>query len=345
MLENRCPKVLTQSRLKLFALCEKKHWFRFHELLDVEQRSLPLVFGSVIHKGLEVFWQHKGQVSASETAQAAMTALRKEIKDLGLVELYGGYEAALAEATLDAYMYQWGDDRYVAVAVEEKFLLPMPDAVFGGQYRDWQISGKLDVLVLDTETNDLYLMDHKTASPKTDLRSDSLYWLKLKTDWQITMYWMACNMLGYNIKGFIYDVLKRPFCKPELETPVDKRKYRKDGKLYSGQFEQSESTERFYLRILQAFDSGGHDNFFVRKIIHRKEQQLESFKTTLNEAADRIEKTDDPTFIIKNDGACLAYGVQCPYLGACIGGSISELKGVVEAQPFPELAEEADDKD
>lgn len=52
--------VLTNSRLKVFQACKRKHYYRYElgiERID-QVRSEALNFGSMMHAGLEVWWEH-----------------------------------------------------------------------------------------------------------------------------------------------------------------------------------------------------------------------------------------------------------------------------------------------
>ena len=52
--------VLTNSRLKVFQACKRKHYYRYElgiERAD-QERSEALAFGSTMHSGLEVWWSH-----------------------------------------------------------------------------------------------------------------------------------------------------------------------------------------------------------------------------------------------------------------------------------------------
>jgi hypothetical protein len=69
----------------------------------------------------------------------------------------------------------------------------------------------------------VYVLEHKTTALDTSL--GSAYWEKLSIDTQVSIYVDGATMLGYEIAGCIYDVLKRPQHEPLTATPEDKREY------------------------------------------------------------------------------------------------------------------------
>jgi hypothetical protein len=69
----------------------------------------------------------------------------------------------------------------------------------------------------------VYVLEHKTSS--ADTSPGSVYWERLALDSQVSIYVDGATMLGHEIAGCIYDVLKRPEHEQKLATPVESRRY------------------------------------------------------------------------------------------------------------------------
>jgi hypothetical protein len=119
------------------------------------------------------------------------------------------------------------------LAVEQEFRYELDDALIGG---------KLDALIRDNTTGKVYVLEHKfTAS---DATPGSAYWEKLAIDSQVSIYIDGAAILGHEIAGCIYDVIKRPEHEQKLATPMDARKYTqgKGCKLCGGNLQGKQGT-------------------------------------------------------------------------------------------------------
>lgn len=69
-----------------------------------------------------------------------------------------------------------------------------------------------------------WVFEHKTSSE--DVRPGSTYWKRLTLDAQCSNYDDGARALGYaDLRGIIYDVVKKPATRPAKATPIEARKY------------------------------------------------------------------------------------------------------------------------
>ena len=304
--------------------------------MESEKRSEALLFGSLLHKGLEAFWETKTEDSGAGNLEVAVAALKDEAINLDIFQQSGPYMPKLAELMLEAYCQKWRDDKYCALAVEKEFVLPMLDPVTNEQYNGWRISGKIDAIVKDLSTGQTFLMDHKTAAG--DVGAGSIYWKRLHFDPQISMYYHAAKRLGFDICGFVYDVLSKPNMDPKKATPPHKRKYKKSGEPYWWVVEEDETPEAYEDRLRADLDRN-FETTFTRKVFTRTEDQLDAFQEELCSVAKRLDSTTSAESALRNPTACFMYRSECAYIEACAGGDIENLENVCIKEPFPELDE------
>lgn len=322
-----CRRVMTTSRFKAYMACEQRHAYRYTEHWEESYKGSALMLGSVFHIGMESWWEHRD-------SKVAVEATRRVSKELGLLEHHPYLDTQVA-ALVAMYAEVWKDDEWEAVEIEREFVADMPDPIFGGSFNGWKIAGKIDVIVRNKKTGEHYLMDHKTAGQ--DVSDGSPYWQKLIYDPQISMYHIGAKQLGYDIKGFIYDVIRKPSTTPKLKTPEDKVKLKKNGEPYANTYLEDETQESYAARVLEAI-SKDLPRYFRRKIFTRGQKELVRFNQEINMVARRLDMYDKTGFTpLRNAGACASFGRVCPYIEACTGGAIESVQGIEKIEPFTEL--------
>jgi len=334
-----CPKIMTASRFNAYTACQRKHFYRYEDGYDSDVRSEPLLVGSALHKGMEVWWDSKKFEDDEGDIQGATQALNAEIKLLELKKHCGPFTIALVEEMFEGYCGKYCNDKITAFTVESKFQVPLINPRTQKQHNGWQISGKIDAVVYDHATKSSYLMDHKSASQ--DVAPGATYWEKLKFDKQISMYFLGVKALGYeNIQGFIYDVLKKPYVKRKLMTPKHKQKFKRNGLPYSWVNERDETVSEYRDRV-KADIQKNFDKYYRREVVLRTDEQLEAFQWDLVRVADLIDGEATREDALQNCGACSMYGKVCPYLQVCTKSSkLDQCEGLTLIKPFIELEEE-----
>jgi hypothetical protein len=173
---------------------------------------------------------------------------------------------------LIAYDLRWsveGAERYDVLAVEAEFTAPLINPSTGHGSKTYLLGGKIDAIVRD-QAGHVLLLEHKTSSE--DLGPGSNYWLRLRIDSQVSVYYAGGKALGYDVEGVLYDVLAKPQLRPLKATPLESQKKTKDGKLYANQRELDETPDEYELRVLKHI-AENPDRYFHRGMVVRLEQE------------------------------------------------------------------------
>jgi len=203
---------LTHTSMATFRLC-KGRWY-WSAVLGIRalKKSPSLLLGGLLHLWLEA-WFLAGWDHAAELLTDAMLA------DLD------PYDRAMLRAMCLAYHCRWAGDRarWRVLHVEVKFRAPIINPATGKPSRLYELSGRIDLIVQDIETGQVWIVEHKSSG--ADLSPSSTYWLRLRLDPQISIYVAGARTLGLDPVGVIYDVVGKPDREPLRATPPDRRKY------------------------------------------------------------------------------------------------------------------------
>jgi hypothetical protein len=194
----------TSSRLRVLRDCIARHYYQY--VLCVRTPSTPqMAFGTVAHAALEAYflaWKAGRMEARLADAIAAVNA--SALSPIDRTKL---------QALVVAYHLKWGACEWEILAVEVEFRYVLDGNLIGG---------KIDALIRDRDGR-VYVLEHKTSS--ADTSPGSVYWERLALDSQVSIYVDGATMLGHEIAGCIYDVLKRPEHEQKLATPVESRRY------------------------------------------------------------------------------------------------------------------------
>ena len=310
--------LLTASSAKTFRRCAREYRNRY-ELGRVRRRTTagPQAFGTLVHAGLEAWWRAIGLIDLDAVLDAVLSAMRDnaamtgvEIPALDLLraeELLRGYHARWAEKTqLD----------YEVLVVERSFLAPLVNPDTDAASRTFQRAGKLDVVVRECSTERVLVVEHKTSSEPLDAGDD--YWRQLALDSQVSTYLEGAAALGVKPSACLYDVLGKPALRPSMATPVESRKYKKDGTLYANQRAEDESLESFRERLRSHF-AENLERYFKRAEVVRLEDEAHEAMFDDWQTARGIRESQLAGRWPRNTDACRRYGRLCDYFDACTG--------------------------
>jgi hypothetical protein len=216
----------TSSRLSVLRECLRKHHLRY--VLGLQTPATDVMrFGTIGHSALEAWYR---AWMARDTEIALWDRARAEVPD---GDPPPDYRLPAALAVIDAsdlsiwdriklsiliraYDARWGACDWEVLAVEQEFRYLLGDH---------EIGGKIDAIIRDRRDGRVYVVEHKTTGADASLGAP--YWERLTIDTQVSIYIDGAGILGYEVAGCIYDVLKRPAHEPKLATPIDKREYTK----------------------------------------------------------------------------------------------------------------------
>lgn len=196
----------TSSRLKVLRECLRKHFYKYVLFIRMPETGV-MAFGTIGHKALEAWyreWQANGPTDA-RLAAALSVIKHADLSAIDRIKL---------SILVRAYDARWGSENWQILGVEIEFRYTLGDYLIGG---------KIDALIRDLNDNRVYVVEHKTTG--TDASHGSAYWEKLAIDTQVSIYVDGATMLGHEIAGCVYDVIKRPEHEQLLATPQEKRKH------------------------------------------------------------------------------------------------------------------------
>ncbi len=333
-------RLLTPSRVKSYSACPRRHHYSYTlGVRSASTGSSATRFGSAAHAAIETYWR--------ERASGAEPLADHD----GYLVLWPSVEAALADwfdvvgeeafirlhALVELYCASWNARAVEVLAIERRFELPLLHPRSRKPHPYFWLGGKLDLL-LRLEDGRVALIDHKTTSSDPGAGSD--YRRRLLLDPQPTIYLAGCDVIGHPADLVLYDVLVKPGEERLLATPAEKRRYTKDGKLYSAQREHDESLEDYEARVRsKVFESPA--KYFVTFEVPKPDAELAAMQSNLWAIASELLRVEELGFARQNAGACFDYG-GCEYLPVCTReASIDDPRLYVRVGPSPELTEAA----
>jgi hypothetical protein len=299
--------LLTNSRMKSFRACSRRHHLEYVEGYRPAQESEALAFGTLTHSCLEAYWL--ARQSGGDPESWLRTAL-------DVLPANGDpFDAAKLRPMLIAYAAAWADVACEVLAVEREFRLPLVNPLTNHPSRTWVLAGKLD-LVIRLSDGRIAVVDHKTSSESIEPGSD--YRRRLILDGQLSQYWRGCESLGWAPDLGIWDVLGKPALRPLKATPVESRKYTKDGRLYANQRETDETPDEYEIRIAEAL-AADPAKFFARVEVARLEVEREQYDANVWHLATVMREAKPYGRAIYNPDACMRGRSPCPFLAFCEG--------------------------
>ncbi len=313
--------LLTTSRLQAYRRCPREEKLRYQLGLQSPQTE-ALRFGTLVHLGLEAWWK----ADPEERLAAALQVVAGEAAD--------AYEQARVDCLLIGYDARWGGAGLVALAVEHEFQLPLVNPDTRAESKTWRLGGKMDVLALEIASQRTWVIEHKTSS--ADISPGSNYIARLKLDGQVSMYHRAARELEHDPAGVIYDVIGKVDLRPYRATPVESRKYTKDGRLYANQRERDETPDEYAVRVA-AHIAENPDDYFQRATVVRLEDEMRDFERELWQLAGTMRDAVRLGIAPRNPDACSRYGSMCSFFPLCTGEA-SEASYERSDNVHPELA-------
>lgn len=306
--QKRQLRVLSNSEITTFRRCAREHHYTYGLRRRPRVISDALRFGTLIHHALEAWWMVG--LGEPDLAQARWNAAVTAIREHGAKS--DAFERVRAEELMLGYTARWGDDSIPVVAVEAKFTAPLINPETGAASKTFQLGGKLDVITASG------FVEHKTTSH--DIEEGSAYWRRVSAlDSQVSTYEVAKRAFG--IEGnCLYDVIRKPALRPLRATPVESRKYTKEGKLYANQREHDETPEEYRAR-LRVDISEQPTKYFARGEVPRLDGDMREHAVDTWRWAQLIREAERVNVFPRNPDACIRYGRECDFFGVCSGSA------------------------
>ena len=294
--------VLSNSELRTWRLCARRHHFQYRKLRRPRKVHAALTFGTLWHLGLEHWWV----APKDERLSAGLAALRSSPGA-------DPYQLALCEVLLIAYTALYGEQTIKTVCVEKRFEVPLVNPETGAASRTYVIGGKFDGIG-EEESGRLVVVEHKSTG--ADIEEGSLYWKKVQSlDSQVSVYVSGAKAAGYAVEACLYDVVRKPGIKPLRATPVESRKFTKAGALYANQREADETPAEYAQRVADDIVERPA-RYFARGEIVRLEADERDHAYDTWQQARMMREAELAGYAPKNPDSCSAFG-GCPYLPVC----------------------------
>lgn len=270
-------------------------------------------------------------VSPAGRLLAAIEAIHREASEQDERDLF---TLAKAEALLIGYTARWGGMDLETVGVEVQFQIPIwlggemfnhrNEVVARASPREaFDLEGSIDAIVKSFTRGNWYHfnVEHKTTS--WDISPGSDYWAKLiALDPQVSTYDAASRAMGYDIRGTIYDVIRKPEIAPLKATPEDLKKYTKPTKLepiprlYANQRETDETVDEYRGRLIS--DIIARPNwYFARSTIVRLDHDNDEHAKDVEDTARMIQFATDRDAWPRSPNACERFRRLCEFHPIC----------------------------
>jgi hypothetical protein len=161
------------------------------------------------------------------------------------------------------------------------------------------------------------VVENKTTSEPFEDDSSN-YWAALALNSQCSAYVVGAESLGFKVDSILFDVIGKPKQRQLLATPVEARKFTKDGRLYAAQREHDETPEEYRARVREVITENPA-RFFQRRMIPRTESQVEDWMYDAWETAGTMRESERLGRSPRNGDACLRFG-KCAYFEMCVAG-------------------------
>ena len=318
--------LLTNSRMKVARLCLRKDLYSYQLGYRPAVTDDNLRFGTLAHLGLEA-WFGAAMRGEANRLGAALTALDGEADP---------FERVRAEEMLRGYDARWRDEPMDVLAVEVRFEAALTNPETGAPSKTWRLAGKLDAVIRDAHGRTL-IVEHKTSSE--DIGQGSDYCRRQRMDGQISTYYEGARTLGHDVEGCLYDVLGKPGIRPFKATPIDARKFTKDGRLYANQHAEDETPEEFRLRVCEAIATDPN-RYFQRGEVVRLEGEMREHLTDIWQFGQGLRDWVRMGRAPRNPDACVYFGKTCSFFPVCTGeASLDDTTRFVKFNTaHPELA-------
>ena len=300
--------LLTNSRLRAYRECARKHHLMYDEGWRPARDSEALAVGSAVHVALAAWWSMPPDVQG---LPAALAAVKNQLQD--------EYAEQSVRALVEGYDARWGRDRelYETLLVERIFEGPLVNPATGAPSRTWTTAGKVDAVVRRLSDGKVLLVEHKTTSDEI-ADPTALYWEKLAMDSQVSHYYLGAEQAGHAPEGCLYDVIHKPLLRPKFATPHDKRRYTKTGALHADQRDVDETPEQYGERVRQEVESAPARHY-RRREVPRTEADLLDYLYEAWQYGKQIREAELAGRHPKNPEACHRYGT-CPFWEHCAHG-------------------------
>ena len=281
--------ILTASNTRQFLQCRRAYYCRHILKLAPRYVRPSLSIGRAFHKGNETGSIEEAMKSLDEFFPSS----QEEANALDIAK-------ATVGAMLTGY---WGRFPKQDILPEQKFKIELEDGI--------TLRGVIDGLIPEDGYSNL--LEIKTAG-----QINKTYIERLELDHQVTFYFYATTVLGYNPRTVTYRMVRKPSIRPRKNETINA------------------FCERLTADYLER-----PDFYFFEETLYRSTDDLKEFEGEIFSIARDIRRAEEDHAWYRNTSRCSEWG-GCEYLPLCRRVEGSEDLYVVK-EPNPELEEGNED--
>jgi RecB family exonuclease len=295
------------SEITDYQRCRKKWNWRWNEGYTPKRQNGKLFFGVLFHKFLEVLYK----TSNRSLAQLAMEKEFQDTNKTGTPQQEIDEVWNMANIVAENYVTKWwdNDQHWEIIATEFEFEVPIDDQI--------TYVGTIDLIF--QYKGKIWFMDHKTTS------SLDIYENNSRMDRQISRYWWALKKLGYDVGGFIYNIILKDYPVPPKKLKNGKFSTAKNQnttyELYVEAIQENKFEELDYFDILHTLKNQPRE-YFRRVNVTRNDAELanamfEFYQAALeaSEIKDVIDANGESPRVYRNITKDCSW--DCPFMDAC----------------------------
>jgi hypothetical protein len=185
------------SEVSDYLRCRKKWAWRWIDGYRPKKQNGKLFFGQLMHTYLETLYKTGFTMDATNAAIKFFDENSTGQEQTELDEIWNMFYHVST-----GYEDKWleNDSEWEILEVEYEFTIPLDENI--------EYNGTIDLIFRDKKTGKVWFMDHKTTT------SLDLYEGNARMDRQISRYWWALKKLGFDVGGFIYNIILKDFPVP-----------------------------------------------------------------------------------------------------------------------------------
>lgn len=289
--------------VKCFKQCRKRYAFEYIDNLKPIKTPAALKRGTLYHLGLEMLLQGK---TLPEIKEALFDYEEKACFEAGVD--FDPIPPGVAFLMVTAFYRESGYASWKVFAVEKTF------EVSTGYGK--RLIGKIDAFI--EKDGSYFLIEHKSTTRWNGDGSEYLH--NLLWEEQPTNYLYAINKMKEDgtitapeIKGIFYVITEAPKLSPRLATPIELRRYKRDGSLYANQRAEDETPEEYLQRCADWYAEAPrvHTHFE-----YRTPQEISDQIADLNLVFRDMTEAEKAGTYYRNPGAC--FFIDCPFRPKCL---------------------------
>ena len=252
-----------------------KYKFKYIEGLEPVTKSIQLTIGAVIHEAFDMFYKGFGDIEILKYINDAfdLEISKQEVADIEDLVI-GKY---IALGMWQFYPYKTLSD-FQEIYSEEEVHIPI------GNY---ELTIKVDGRI---KKDDCWWI----RELKTTTYSLRQFEQRMATSAQVTGYVYGMKKKGYDIKGVMFDYIKKPIL----------RKNKMEDMYSFGTRIMKDYQDRFKL-------------YYGRLYTYRTDTDLKLYEKDMLAIASEIEKRKASGEFFRNQDACYNFNSECPYLKVC----------------------------